>query len=180
MYSAKRVFLIASLTTCGPALAAETVFGPSSAQLCYEYATAGTPSARQAVETCTEAIKNESLSHRDLAASYSNRGMLQALRGRPEDAIADYDRALALDPALTHAIINRANSLTRLRRFDEALHDYDLASFYSEGRNALVFYNRSMLHLQMNRPQAARRDLLRALELQPDSLRYREALASLQ
>jgi tetratricopeptide (TPR) repeat protein len=162
------------------ALAAQTVMGVSAAQLCYDYATHGTNSARRALETCTRAINDESLTSRDLAATYSNRGIIQAARGRFELAIEDYDRSLNINPTLVHAMINRGNAHTRLRQFKQALDDYDLAGFYSEGRNGLVFYNRAMLFLQMGRIENARADLLRALELQPDSLRYREALASLK
>lgn len=163
-----------------PASAAETVLGVSAAHQCYEYATQDTASPRRAVETCTRAIEGESLSSRDLAATYSNRGILQAQRGRYAQAVQDYDRALAINPILVHAMINRANAYTRLKQFKEALNDYDLAAFYSEGRNDLVFYNRALLFLQMGRVEHARNDLLRALETQPDSLRYREALAALK
>lgn len=162
------------------ASAAETVLGTSAAQLCYDYATHGTASARRALETCTRAIDTEPLTTRDLAATYSNRGIIHARRGQYERAVADYERSLALDPALVHALINRGNAFTRLRRFKQALDDYDLARFYSEGRNGLVFYNRAMLFLQMGRLDHARADLLRALELQPESLQYREALAALK
>ncbi len=158
----------------------QTIMGESSARLCFDYATHGTASPRRAIETCTRAINDESLTTRDLAATYSNRGIIQAARGRFELAIEDYDRSLQLNPTLVHAMINRANARTRLRQFKEALDDYDLASFYSEGRNGLVFYNRAMLFMQMGRVENARADLLRALELQPESLRYREALASLK
>lgn len=160
--------------------AAETLLGVSAAHLCYEYATHGNASPRRAVDTCTRAIESEPLTSRDLAATFSNRGILQAQRGRYEQAVGDYDRALAINPILVHAMINRANAYTRLKQFKEALNDYDLAAFYSEGNNDLVFYNRALLFLQMGRVENARNDLLRALETQPDSLRYREALAALK
>lgn len=177
-----RVILIAlSLTLLQASThAAETMLGVSSAHLCYEYATQGNASARRAVDTCTKAIESEPLTGRDLAATYSNRGILQAQRGRYALAVQDYDRALALNPILVHAMINRGNARTRMKQFKEALNDYDLAAFYSEGRNDLVFYNRALLFLQMGRLENARNDLLRALEADPDSLRYREALAALK
>ncbi|MCC5887654.1 MAG: tetratricopeptide repeat protein [Gammaproteobacteria bacterium] len=162
------------------ATAAETLIGVSAAHQCFEYASQGSASPRRAVDTCTRAIESEPLSSRDLAATYSNRGILQAQRGRYAQAVQDYDRALAINPILVHAMINRANAYTRMRQFKEALTDYDIAAFYSEGNNDLVFYNRALLFLQMGRVEHARNDLLRALETQPDSLRYREALAALK
>lgn len=173
-------FVIALLLPAASAHASETTLGISSAHLCYEYASADHASARRAVDTCTRAIESEPLSSRDLAATFSNRGIVQAQRARYAQAVQDYDRAIAINPILVHAIINRANARTRMKQFKEALTDYDLAAFYSEGRNDLVFYNRALLFLQMGRPENARNDLLRALEAQPDSLRYREALAALK
>ncbi len=179
--SSHLLLLLIALPLLSPATsAAETLLGISSAHRCYEYASHGTSSPRRAVETCTRAIDSEPLTSRDLAATFSNRGILQAQRGRYAQAVEDYDRALAINPILVHAMINRANAYSRMRQFKEALNDYDIAAFYSEGRNDLVFYNRAMLFLQMGRVENARNDLLRALEAQPDSLRYREALAALK
>lgn len=160
--------------------ASQTIIGVSSAHRCYDYAVQALGSSRQAIETCTRAIEQEPLSHRDLAATYSNRGIIEARRGNFAAAIEDYDRALRMNPILVHALINRGNAHTRMRQFRQALDDYDLAAFYSEGREGLVFYNRSLLFMQMGRVENARNDLLRALEAQPDSLRYREALAALK
>jgi len=172
--------VLALLLPTAPASAAETTLGVSAAHLCYEYATKDNASARRAIDTCSKAIENEPLTSRDLAATFSNRGILKAGSGRHAQAAEDYDRALAINPILIQAIINRANARTRMKQFKEALNDYDLAAFYSEGRNDLVYYNRALLFLQMGRLENARNDLLRALEAQPDSLRYREALAALK
>lgn len=172
-------FVLALLLPSASTSAAETSLGISAAHLCYEHARDGNGSGR-AVDDCTKAIDSEPLNSRDLAATFSNRGVIQAQRGRYAQAVGDYDRALSINPVLVHAIINRANARTRLKQFKEALNDYDLAAFYSEGSSDLVFYNRAMLFLQMGRVENARNDLLRALEAQPDSLRYREALASLK
>ncbi len=87
---------------------------------------------------------------------------------------------LLLDPALVHALINRGNLHLRTENFERALEDYDSAIFYSQGRSALAFYNRSLLHERAGRMTEAREDLLRAIQLQPESREYREALATLE
>lgn len=176
----KLPFILVLPVLAATSSAAETSLGVSAAHLCYEFATQENTGTGRAVDTCTKAIENEPLSSRDLAATFSNRGVLQARRGRYEKAIEDYDRALAINPILVHAIINRGNAYTRTKQFKQALNDYDLAAFYSEGRYDLVFYNRAMLFSQMGRRENARNDLLRALETRPESLRYREALAALK
>lgn len=173
-------FLLAALLLApGTARSAETVLGLSNAQRCYEYALAGT-SSRMAIDVCTDAIAEETLDQDDLAATYCNRGLLHMRSKRHQRALADFDRALIIDPALVHALINRGNLHMRTENFERSLEDYDAAIFYSQGRSALAFYNRSLLHERAGRMTEAREDLLRAIQLQPESREYREALATLE
>jgi tetratricopeptide (TPR) repeat protein len=57
-----------------------------------------------------------------------NLGSALADRGQHEDAVAEYDRCLALWPTHTYALVNRGNSLARLGRDDEALDTFSRAS----------------------------------------------------
>jgi tetratricopeptide (TPR) repeat protein len=171
--------LTLTLAGAAPALAGETVFGSTHAQRCFEHAM-GTGSTLVGLDACDSAIAEEALNRRDRAATHSNRGILHARRGRQEAAIRDYSRALALEPALVRALINRANAYTRLKRWEDALADYDSAVTFSQGRNALVFYNRSLAYEKLGRKAEAREDLVRALQIQPESRALREALASLE
>ena len=175
------ILLAAPLLLLAPGMvrSAETVLGATNAQRCYEYALTGT-SSRMAIDVCTDAIADETLDQDDLAATYCNRGLLQMRSKRHERALADFDRALRIDPALVHALINRGNLHMRTKHFERALEDYDSAIFYSQGRSALAFYNRSLLHERAGRMTEAREDLLRAIQLQPESREYREALATLE
>ncbi|HSG88491.1 MAG TPA: tetratricopeptide repeat protein [Pseudomonadales bacterium] len=173
------VFLLAAGLAADGLASSTTVIGASNAQRCYEYATANTLSYA-GLDACDSALTEEPLSDGDLAATLVNRGMLRARRGRFEAAVRDYDRAIEIDPALVHALINRGNALTHLKRFDDALADYEQALFYSQGRDALLFYNRSLAYEKLGRKAEAREDLVRALQLQPDSRMIREALASLE
>jgi tetratricopeptide (TPR) repeat protein len=172
--------LLLAATLASDAFAGSTtIIGTTNAQRCYQYATSDTMSYA-GLDACDAAIKEEALSKGDLAATLVNRGMLLARRGRFDAAVRDYDRAIEIDPALVHGLINRANALTRLKRFDDALVDYEQALFYSQGRDALLFYNRSLAYEKLGRKAEAREDLVRALQLQPDSRMIREALASLE
>ena len=51
---------------------------------------------------------------------------LQELK-RFEEAVASYDRAIALKPGYAGTFFNRGNALHELKRFDEALASYDHA-----------------------------------------------------
>ncbi|MEE4360209.1 MAG: tetratricopeptide repeat protein [Pseudomonadales bacterium] len=175
----RSALVLALCCLAGPLLAAETVIGLTNAQRCYEYALAEIGSLN-AADVCTEAIERETLSTTDLAATYCNRGLIFSRSNRTKRAIADFDQALAMDPTLVHALINRGNVMVRAKRFEDALKDYEAAIFYSEGRNPLIFYNRSIVYEKLGRLADAREDLLRALQLRPDSRQYREALASLE
>ena len=154
--------------------ASTVTFGPSDAILCYEYA--HYDDSLDAVQLCTLAIEKQMLGRIDLAASYANRGVIQSRRGRYERALSDYDEALRLNPLLLHAWINRGNVLVRMKRFDEAIVDYDNAIELSDGRSALSFYNRGIAHDKQDNEARARRDYLRAAELEPQTRRYRDAL----
>ncbi|MEE4300743.1 MAG: tetratricopeptide repeat protein [Pseudomonadales bacterium] len=175
-----RTLLGASLAAALPAaLGAETVIGSPRAETCFQSALSGDDSL-PAIELCTAALLNDPLAPQDRAATYVNRGILQSRRGRHQDAYDDFSRALEMERALVHALINRGNVLVRMKRYDEALTDYDRAVFYSEGRDPLVFFNRSLAYENLGRGAEAREDLVRAVQLDPESPAYREALAAIE
>ncbi|MEE9255109.1 MAG: tetratricopeptide repeat protein [Pseudomonadales bacterium] len=156
--------------------ASKVVLGPSDALLCYEFA--HYDDSRDSVDLCTRAIREQLIGRIDLAATYANRGVIRARRRHYERALDDYDDALRLNPLLLNAWINRGNVLVRMKRYDEAQKDYDKAVEMSDGQSALVFYNRGIAHEKQGNKARARRDYLRAVELEPDTRRYRDALES--
>lgn len=156
--------------------AARTIIGTSDAMLCYEYA--HYDNSIEGVDLCTRAIKEQGLSRIDLAATYANRGVIQARRGQDERALDDYEDAVRLNPVLLNAWINRGNALVRLKRFKEAVENYDKAVELSDGQSALAFYNRGLAYEKQGNKARARRDYLRAVEIDPNTKRYRDALES--
>jgi len=56
-----------------------------------------------------------------------NLGNVLAAQARRDEALANYDRALAARPDFFEALFNRANTLLELKRIEEALEDYDRA-----------------------------------------------------
>src|SRR6185437_14878935 len=63
----------------------------------------------------------------DYAEAHSNRGTVLHDLHRFEEALASYDRALALRPDFAEALSNRGNALRELDRFEEAMASFERA-----------------------------------------------------
>ena len=61
------------------------------------------------------------------AAAYRARAFGYCDLGRYEEAIADYDKAIGLDPKYAPAYNNRGNAYYDLGQYEEAIADYDRA-----------------------------------------------------
>jgi tetratricopeptide (TPR) repeat protein len=73
-----------------------------------------------------EALLTTALERAPSAPLWNQRGMIVAAQGRWEDAIADYDRALALDPTLSASLHNRGWAHYQLGHHRLALADYEV------------------------------------------------------
>jgi tetratricopeptide (TPR) repeat protein len=62
-----------------------------------------------------------------LAAAYNNRANYYASCGLLEAAIANYDRAIELNPSYVRAWLNRAITLRDLELYDQAIENFDIA-----------------------------------------------------
>jgi tetratricopeptide (TPR) repeat protein len=85
-----------------------------------------------------------------------------------EDAVADYTRAIELDPQHTRAYNNRGNAHTSLGEVESALRDYDTALQFDPNL-ALAYFNRGLLRSRLGDPAQAIADLEMYLELVPDA-----------
>jgi tetratricopeptide (TPR) repeat protein len=157
--------------------AAQNVYGTTDAQICYEGATYG-PRA-DALDNCTSAIKKSELTRTDLAATYSNRGILWVARGNLDEALADQNKAISINPS-ARAYVNRANVHYRRKQYRDALSDYDQAIAMTDGTFATVFYNRALAHHAMGDANAAKADLQKAIALAPENATYRAILTTIE
>ena len=103
--------------------------------------------------------------------AYCNQGFALATLKRPEEALASYDRALALQPDFVGAHVNRGNTLRDLRRFAEALASYDRAIALNPDL-AMAHNSRGAVLKELNRLEEAMASYDRAIALAPE---YAEA-----
>lgn len=87
---------------------------------CFVFAKAGIR-AREGVQICNMALKNDPLNIRDRAATYGNRGVLLNLADEVEKAEADFKTAIRLDAKLGDPYVNLGSMLIRKKQFDEAI-----------------------------------------------------------
>jgi len=96
---------------------------------------------------------------------------VQHRRGRRAEALASYDKALALRPHYFEALNNRGVILLDLKRYEEALASCDLA-LALQPDDAETLNNRGIALKELKRPHEALACYDRALALRPD---YAEA-----
>ncbi len=113
------------------------------------------------------------------AECYCNRGLAWDGQGKTIPALADYDRALELDPTLAAAALNRGVLHYREKRYDRA--EADLRRAVEHGANpAAVHYNLALVHWARNDRPAALASVKQALAHDPAHARARELQARLQ
>ena len=107
--------------------------------------------------------------HRNVPEALNNRGMaLHELR-RLDEALAFYDKALAIRPDYADALNNRGAALHELKRLDEALESYDKAlAVNSQHLDALG--NRGKALAELKRFDEALAYYDKSLAIKPDSV----------
>ena len=152
-----------------PAQAAVTVIGGGLARDCYIAVETGQIAASKALSICELALEQETLSRKNMAATYVNRGILHLRMGQNVRAMADFDTSIRNVPDLYEAHVNRGAALFALDRFEEALAAFNIG-IKSEDLNARVtaYYNRGLAHEHLGDVTSAYYDYKTALELDPD------------
>ncbi len=87
---------------------------------------------------------------------------------KPEKALADFNRAIELEPGRASGYQGRANALNTLQRYREALQDYDIAIELDPGPGlANAYVNRAVAYSHLGENKKAIADYEKGLELDP-------------
>ena len=97
------------------------------------------------------------------AGEFSDRGAFHLSKGRPREALSDYDRALGLDGTLFSALVGRANALSLLLRHEEAIRAYDRALAAAPDSDRAL-HGRGTSRLETGDLKGAAEDYGRAIE----------------
>lgn len=171
---ARRIALLAAaaaatlVATASTAAAQSAVrIGASAARSCFLAAESGASPRQDDFRTCDAALIDATTHRGDIVATYVNRGILHLRRGRIDAAIADFDRATALDPNEPEAYLNRGSALLKRAQVQSALTMFDQALQKRTSRPELAYYARAVAHEELGNVRAAHRDYLQASRLAP-------------
>jgi tetratricopeptide (TPR) repeat protein len=127
----------------------------------------GLMTANDAVASCNAAITSPVLTRQDLAGTFVNRGVLLLTMSEPRDAMADFDRALALEPDLAEAFVNRAIILLAEGKPQAALADLDRGIALQPGHPERAYYHRGLAREDLKDFKGAYADYKAADALKP-------------
>jgi tetratricopeptide (TPR) repeat protein len=167
---AKTRYALAALLAAAtvPAFGAVTVIGSSSARLCFEAADSPLQPTFQDIRQCDQAFEEDQLTLYDTVATHVNRGILRLRHNRIDDARADFDRAIQLDPDQPEAYLNKGALLIRLNDPSGALPLFTSALEHDTSRPALAHYGRAVANEALGNVREAYSDYRRASELAPE------------
>ncbi|MDP8914673.1 MAG: tetratricopeptide repeat protein, partial [Pseudomonadota bacterium] len=137
------------LTSClltAPAAASVMVLGASPGFSCYAVARAKDGSI-DALQKCNDAFRSGTLSVRDQVATYVNRGIVRLHGKDHKGAIADFDKAIALDPAQPESYLNKGAAYVRMGASPlEAIALFNEALARKTSRPELAYFSRGIAH----------------------------------
>ena len=165
----RKLLVMAAFAVCaGPASASVVVVGDSDARLCFEAADSPLNPSPRDVRRCDDALLHNTLSQYEIVATHVNRGILRLRRGLVDEAVADFDRAMTLDPEQPEAYLNKGAALLRRENPSEALQLFTVALQRETTRPAIAHYGRAIANELLGNVREAYNDYRAASELAPD------------
>ncbi|HEY2446155.1 MAG TPA: hypothetical protein VGI20_10485 [Rhizomicrobium sp.] len=155
------------ISVASHAQAAVTVLGNGVAHSCFQFAEFGGNST-DGISTCSFALQQVALPVRDRAATYINRGILRARDEDTQGALSDYNQGLAMDAELGEGYVDRGAIMIVLRRYDDAVADFDKGISLGANRLQIAYYDRAIADEALGNIRAAYEDYKKAAEIQPD------------
>ena len=95
-------------------------------------------------------------------------GLAHAELGAPDEAIGDYDKALSIDKNCEPAILNKADALMSLKRFDEATSAYN-SVLQRNANSTIALLGLSEICFETGKYDESLQFANRAAELEPQS-----------
>ena len=173
------IYFIVIILLAGPIAYAQTktTFGSNNATRCYQQS--NTPFSKHGIVFCTDAIRQDNLLLRDLAATHTNRGIIYAANDQLDRAMKDHNKAALLAPGMGKIYVNRGNVYHQLHEYVTALADYDRALKLANVPLDIVHYNKSLALIRLKRWDDALVALETALAINPESARVKKKLDQL-
>jgi tetratricopeptide (TPR) repeat protein/MFS family permease len=100
------------------------------------------------------------------ALSRYNEGVRLGALGQADEAIAEYSKAIGLEPTLDQAYVNRGGVFNHLGQYQNAIRDYTEA-LRLVPEYAVAYYNRGIAHIGLAQYTEALADLDQAIGLDP-------------
>lgn len=113
------------------------------------------------------------------AEQHHNVGVGLALKEQWNEAIAEFDEALGLDPNYAVAYINRSAAYFALGQYERAIRDLDEA-IRLNAKDDIAYANRALAYTALSKDQEAKRDAARAVELGYDPTRLKRNIEELK
>ena len=98
------------------------------------------------------------------AKQHYDKGVEYGQQGRFDDAIAEYTKAIELDPSLAEAYGNRGNAYRALGEVQRAIADYAEAIRLNP-QDAGAYASRALAYTALGKDRSAERDIDKAVEL---------------
>jgi tetratricopeptide (TPR) repeat protein len=99
----------------------------------------------QKLSACTAVIESSQETRQHRAVAFGRRGLALFAKKDYDQAIADYDQALTLNPKQVAGLINRGNAWQAKGYNDRAIEDYKQA-IQIDQKNAIAFYNLGVVY----------------------------------
>lgn len=120
------------------------------------------------IEACNVVIHTNVLLPRDRARVITSRGNAYFAAANLDSALTDYDKAIELNPELQEAKANRAMTLARLGRCEQAAADFS-AALATDARSWRALYGRSVCEAKAGDQAKAQSDLAAATAVNPNA-----------
>ncbi len=159
---------IFAIAVAYPASAQVFVIGGGYGKQCFDSVRFKGVALRDAKTICTQALKEDSLTRSNRAATYVNRGIVHMRDGDYDAAIRDYRDARALSPKLGEAFLNEGAALIYQKNFRLAEPTLTRAIELGSSQLHAAFYNRAIARENKGDLYGAYTDFKEALELRPD------------